>query len=318
MGFFDGLWRLASLLNWGTPETTGGTVTHWYDGPLAGLVNLLMKPWSDDKEDKNKPAEDVRSYVTVPANVSSDPRDDGFVEAQEDPRVSSVGVNQQGKSVIVMFTKNENQKLAVKAAYLVYYGARGIVQGTIKLVSTGAYLGCCLVKAGVNHFFGDGEKHTGHSDLLEQSGFIPPPAVIAGMKSDDQVTMTKVENNPVTVLYSGVEPSIAMGAPGMMPPGTGVVPNDTQFVCYNLDDRTGDAQVAEFERNLQSQLPPHASVVEMPAVEVQNYITRNSQLFGYPPIPSAPPQTGSFDPNRSVSLQQFVDEFRQNPVPLGR
>jgi len=130
----------------------------------------------------------------------------------------------------------------------------------------------------------------------------------------------------ISVLSSSISPGPGIGPipksqAAELCPFVDDLPQNTEFICYSLDEKKdADDQVAEFERSLHAEMPPTASVVEVPDVAVQSCIVRNSHVFIPPPqeTPTAPLLTSSMlgSPLGTMTLQQFLDDCKNNPIAM--
>ena len=339
----SGLWYLATLLDWtGIIVPALGVLARWYSGPLSGLTHLLVRLWDGFK------------------NVGS---------PQPHQQVANTG-----RSVVVMLTRNIGGRVAVKSAYLLFYGVTGAVVLAVKLVTGGAYLGYCLARAGVRKIAahdsggngdGDGDKEQQHQQDLEAT------------ESWVVLPRDTIQSDMAAVQSSGGEESLLVSSAFCHIPGNAAaaaaaaaaaeqgremtldeVPEDAEFVCYDLgdvaDEAAADASVAEFERSLRADMPPTASLVEVPEDSARQFVARWSQISmpvppgykptqheldqvraaaeerervlsaraassgGSVPLPSAPlcPVASSMMPQ--ATLQEFLRECHRSPLPTAQ
>ena len=272
MGFLlSGLWHLASLLDWTSVVSPAlGVLARWYAGPLGGLTRLLARAW------------------------------DGFTRAGAPaPRDAA------DRSVVVMLTQHAGGRIAVRSAYLLFYGVTGAVVLAVKLVAEGACLGFCLARAGLVHLTGPAVSSSNgmeSSSTLAESQLVPPPAVCSSLDAADRSAAESLSNADVSLLLS----SAFCRVPDAVPPAdlTG-----TEFVCVALDDDAA-AQTAQFERSLQAELPPDAPLVAVAADRARAFVCAAQDA---PSAPAAAAAGPTADP--TPTLHEFLAECRGQPLP---
>lgn len=266
MGFLlSGLWHLASLLDWTSVVSPGlGVLARWYTGPLSGLTRLLARAWD----------------AAAAADSSREPAK---------------------RSVVVMLTQNIGGRLAVRSAYLLFYGVTGAVVLAVKLVAKGACLGFCLVRAGLAHLTGAAASAEDSSSAegsinLATSQLVPPPAVCSSLDALDRSAADSLAGADVSLLLS----SAFCRVPDTVPPADLA---DTEFVCVSVDD----GAAADFEHSLRADLPSSAPLVDVAADRARAFVCTAQDA---PSAPSGAP-SGSSTP----SLNEFLTECREQPVP---
>jgi len=309
----NGLWRLADLVGW-VPSATSAAVARWYNGTVESLAKLVS--WGGQGE---KPKDETAPTEAAAAAATTEPA------APAPEGVMPGNIEDSTKSVVVMLTQKEGDDVAVKGAYLLFYGATGAIVGAMKLVAHGACLGYCMAKAGIKKIAGL-ESGIAHPELLENAPLEQPPGVFdTTFGGDDQVMLSTVAVGDYSVL-DPVEDHSNTTTVGF---GLGPVPKkeaprdqaEPEFVCYNLEGNA-DEQLATFERSLCAEMPKGSTIIEVPDTDVQNCIMRNSHIMlpdsrevPTAPRPSQLPSSTFESPLGNMTLQQFLDDCRNNPVP---
>lgn len=272
MGFLlSGLWHLASLLDWTSVVSPAlGVLARWYAGPLSGLTRLLARAW------------------------------DGYTAAAAPPRETA------DRSVVVMLTQHVGGRIAVRSAYLLFYGVTGAVVLAVKLVAEGACLGYCLARAGLAHLTGGADSPDSSTSSLAESQLMPPPAVRSSLSAADSSAADSLAGADVSLLLS----SAFCRVPDAVPPADLA---GTEFVCVALDDRDGgggdaaaaaEAATTQFEQSLQAELPQDTPLVAVAADRARAFVCA---------APSAPSAVPSATP--TPTLHEFIAECRAQPLP---